>query len=110
MDKEQLQWDIIEKAKLVLINWSSNNNVYIHEVYFVPMNDFSLEVYIFYRNDNDIILNKGNGISDDVKQIFLKTLSDMDYFRYYKNNISFIFDSHENVVKNYSGSYFFRLR
>jgi hypothetical protein len=74
------------------------------------MPNFSLEVYIFYKNDFDMTQNKNNGISDKAKQVFLKALNDLNYMRCFNNNITFIFDSNENVINNYQGSCFLRLR
>lgn len=110
MKKEEQQWDLLEKAKIILMGWSKDNNVHIFAVHFVPMFDFSLEVYVFYENDFDITQNQNNGISDKVKQFFLKALNDFNYMKYFSDNITFIFDSNENVISNYQGNYFLRLR
>ncbi|HNX29616.1 MAG TPA: hypothetical protein PKN87_09460 [Syntrophomonadaceae bacterium] len=110
MKKEEQQWDLIEKAKTILMKWSENNNANLLAVHFVPMFDFSLEVYIFYKSDADIKRNQNNGISEKAKQIFLKALNDMEYMKNFNDNITFTFDSNENVINNYEGSYFLRLR
>lgn len=110
MKKDEQQWDLIEKAKSVLIDWSKNNNVNVFAVHFVPMFDLSLEVYVFYDNNLEIEQYLNNGISNEVQQIFIKELNHLRYFKDFKDKIEFIFDSNENVVKNYQGSYFFRLR
>jgi hypothetical protein len=109
-NKEKLQWNIIEKAKNALMKWSKDNLANIHAIRFVSMFDFSLEVYIFYKYNSDITKNEINGLTDNAKQYFLKTISDMDYMKHFESNIAFIFDSDENVIKNYNGSYFLRLR
>lgn len=108
--KETLQWDIIEKAKENLIEWSKENNARIFTMHFVPMFDFSLEVYVFYESDNDIIQNQTNGTTERVKQFFLKVISDLDYMKYFGDSITFVFDSNENIAKNFEGNYFLRLR
>jgi hypothetical protein len=108
--KEKQQWDIIEKAKELLIEWSNKNNARIFTIHFVPMYDFSLEVYVFYEKDADISENQKNGVSENVKQIFIKTISSMGYMEKFGDKISFEFDSNENVINNYNGSYFLRLR
>ena len=92
------------------MNWSQTNKVNLYAVHFVPMPDFSLEVYVFYEKDIDITQNHQNGVSENIKQIFLKTLNDLNYMKYFNNNITFTFDSNENVINNYQGSYFLRLR
>lgn len=110
MNKEEKQWEIINKAKVVLMNWAVINKIHIITVHFIPMFDSSLEVYLFYENNKDISQNTTNGISDMVKQIFLKTLKDLNYYKHFSDKIMFIFDSNENVIKNYQGNYFLRLR
>jgi hypothetical protein len=107
---EKLQWDIIEKGKEKLLEWSKENNAHIFTVHFVPIGFSPLEVYIFYENDIDIVQNEKNGVTDNVKRVFLETISDMNYMKIFDDNITFTFDSNENVIKNYQGSYFFRLR
>ncbi|ABN54157.1 MAG TPA: hypothetical protein DEF39_10870 [Hungateiclostridium thermocellum] len=110
MKKEELQWDFIKKAKAVLMNWSEANNIHLFAVHFIPLSDFSLEVYVFYESDIDITQYQQNGVSDKIKQVFLEALNDLNYMKIFNNNITFTFDSNENVINNYQGSYFFRLR
>lgn len=107
---EKLQWDIIEKGKEKLLKWSKENEAQIFTVHFVPIGFSPLEVYIFYENDSDIVLNEKSGITENVKRVFLETISNLDYTKIFDNNIIFIFDSNENVIKNYQGNYFLRLR
>lgn len=64
---EKLQWDIIEKGKEKLLEWSKENNAHIFAVHFVPIGFSPLEVYIFYERDSDIVQNSKNGVSDNVK-------------------------------------------
>lgn len=108
--KEKKQWDILKKTRDFIMNWAKENCINIHIIHFIPMIDFSLEIYVFYKNNSDLAKNKTTGISDEVKKIFLKTLLEVDYIKSFGNNIVFIFDSDENVIKNYEGSYFLRLR
>ncbi len=110
MKKDEKQWDLIDKAKQVLISWAKDNNVNVFAVQFVPMFDLSLEVYVFYDNDLEIEKYLNNGISNKVKKVFINELNSLRYFEDFNEKIEFIFDSNENVVKNYQGSYFFRLR
>lgn len=110
MKKEVQQWNMLEKAKTKLVDWSKSISVHLFAVHFVPMLDFSLEVYIFYENDKDISTNESNGISDRIKETFLNALDELSYYKCFDNSITFVFDSNENVMKNYQGSYFLRLR
>lgn len=108
--KEELQWDLIKKAKKLFMLWAENNNINIYDIHFVPMSDFRLEVYIFYEKNDDINKNQLSGQTEQVKVAFLEELSKLDYKKHFSKEVSFIFDSNENVVENYEGSYFFRLR
>lgn len=108
--KEEQQWVQLEKAKTKLFNWARCNNVKIVEVHFVPMFDFAVEVYVFYKDNADLAQNQDNGVSELIKHVFLKILSDLGYIEYFGDKAKFIFDSDENVINNYQGNYFLRLR
>lgn len=103
--KEDLQWEIIKKAEESFMARAKNINIY-----FVPMRNFRLEVYVFYEKNEDINKNQLSGKTEQVKREFLEELSKLDYKKHFSEEVSFIFDSNENVVENYAGSYFFRLR
>lgn len=110
MIKEDQQWDYLKKVKEDVINWANNHQINLHTIHFIPMSDYSLEVYVFYECDIDIIQSENNGVSDKVKQYIIKALNDLNYMDIFNDNLTFIFDSHENVCNNYQGSYFLRLR
>lgn len=113
-----VQWNILTKAKNEIVEWSEKVHANIFAVYFIPSDDYSptippenysLGVYIFYETDNDIINNKNNGITEESKKIFQQVISRLDYQKYFGNKIVYMFDSNENVVKNYEGNYYYRL-
>jgi hypothetical protein len=74
--------------------------------------DDSLGVLIFYENDSDIVTYNGDGTTEAIKTKFLDELvATKTRFLFSElPKINFAFDSHENVVKNFEGSYFLRLR
>ncbi|GAC1327689.1 MAG: hypothetical protein NVSMB28_24460 [Collimonas sp.] len=74
--------------------------------------DDSLGVLIFYENDSDIVAYEKDGTTDMIKLKFLEELaaSKLQFSFSELPEMDFVFDSHENVVKNYDGSYFLRLR
>lgn len=74
------------------------------------MFDLSLEVYIFYEKDTDIEQYLISGQSSEIQQVFIKELNKLNYFNTFSKKIEFVFDSNENVINNYQGSYFLRLR
>jgi len=77
--KEELQWNIIKKAKKLLMDWSNNDKVNIYDIHFIPMLDFRLEVYVFYEKDEDVSQNQLSGNTDRVKELFLDSLSKLEY-------------------------------
>ncbi len=110
MKKEDRQWTILEKAKTILMDWSKENDAHVFSVHFVPMLNFAVEVYVFYETDYDKAQNESDKVSEIIKQKFLKELITLRYMELFDDNITFIFDFHENVINNYQGSYFLRLR
>jgi hypothetical protein len=107
---EKIQWKLTEKAKKKIIKWAKKNSIEIHEIHFIPMYDFSLEIYIFFVSDKCLQVYEENSITQTLKENFIDILSKLEYMDRVSSKIDFVFDSHENVVKNYNGSYFFRLR
>jgi hypothetical protein len=66
---------------------------------------------VFYYRDRDIQVNKNNGTSQaiiDVYYSILKKYDELDYFT--RENIVVKFDSKENLDKNYEGSLFYYSR
>ncbi|MEX0996266.1 MAG: hypothetical protein WDZ45_04395 [Flavobacteriaceae bacterium] len=72
--------------------------------------DKDLDVWLFFDTD-EIVMNYAiNGTTEKVKKEYLRILEDLNYPSNYLDQVIFHIDSHENVVKNYEGSYFYRLR
>jgi hypothetical protein len=68
-------------------------------------------VIVFYFNDNDIDVNLKNGISEKIKSDYydiLKRFDKLGYWTYGEFHV--IFDSKENLDKNYEGSLFYYSR
>ena len=82
----------------------------IHEIHFVPHGGTLLEIYIFYPTDKDAIENEGTVLTEHVKNIFNEALSSVERGEVVGEDVRYEFDSHDNVLKNYQGNYFLRLR
>lgn len=65
------------------------------------------EIWVFYNTDADLKECSRNGVSDDIVRYFQEELNRVGRT---KRTEYIQFDSYENVVKNYQGSYYLRLR
>ncbi len=75
--------------------------------------DKNLDVLFAYETDAELELRNADETSTALKQQFEEELESSKKvlpFRLMPENIGYSFDSHENVVRNYQGSYFLRLR
>jgi hypothetical protein len=105
------QWRVLKQIRPRFESWL-NGEIWkkrFHSIEFIPHADF-LEVFLFYETDADIASGNSEGISKALRERILSDLRELEYPQVDSTNIRFIFDSHENVVKNFKGSYFFRLR
>jgi hypothetical protein len=108
-----IEFEILEQAKNKILAWAQTvNNGLFHIEYSVPFvkNDYTLVVVFFYKFDKMITDYAENGKSEEVKNKFISLLREFQYPFQLIPLISFIFDSDENVQKNYQGSYFYRMR
>ena len=112
MNREE-QFAIIAKAKEAIMKWAESQQIHLFRVeYVVPFvqDDFSLYTWFFFKTDQDVVNYEKDGTSERLSQQFLVTLEGMGYPAPNIKQVSFIFDSDENVQKNYEGNYFYRLR
>lgn len=73
----------------------------------------SLGVLVSYDTDAELELRNADGTSESLKSEFrdeLERSRSVLPFERMPESISFDFESHENVIRNYRGSYFLRLR
>ena len=87
-------------------------SVPLHRVEFVVpfvATDFGLGVWLFVETDAQLrALTQKHG--SWLKREFLNALRAQGYPERWLGEVNFEFDSHENVVKKFEGSYFYRLR
>lgn len=106
-------WDIIDEAKVSIIEWAKDQGALIYRIEYVATFedwDNGIEVYIFFRSDEEKEKLASTDFFSILKQHYLQLLGNLKYPFVKFPNIAFIFDSDENVVRNYEGSYFYRLR
>ncbi|NMC56152.1 MAG: hypothetical protein GYA50_02880 [Eubacteriaceae bacterium] len=64
--------------------------------------------YVFYYSDEDVKRNLENGVSKQIKDDYFEELKKLDEFNVYTyDTFEMIFDSLENVDKNYKGNLYY---
>ncbi len=102
-----------ETAKAQLLEWAESAGVPLVHIEFVfpfAKTDFGLSVWLFLDSDASVARLQADGTIERLRQEFLSRLSATDYPADWLPDIAFVVDSHENVVRNYEGSYLYRLR
>ncbi|HOB01509.1 MAG: hypothetical protein BWZ07_03093 [Alphaproteobacteria bacterium ADurb.BinA280] len=69
-----------------------------------------LGVWFFYETDAQRCHGEESDLSNAMRERFLRALKESGYPDAYLPLVSFAFDSHETVLRDYCGSYFNRLR
>ena len=103
----------IECARTRLLNWAEAKKIPINRVEIVASFqdwDDGIGVWVFYEHDADVTERNENGSSNEIESKLLGYLDDCEYPYGKFPNVVFVFDSHENVQKNFGGNYFYRLR
>jgi len=82
----------------------------LNNIYILVQRDVNFRVYVFFKKDADLEDCKRNGITDAIAQFVREELERVGRGRKEDTSVAFEFDSHENVDRNFEGSYFNRLR
>ena len=82
----------------------------VHQIHFIPINAEHLEIYVFFNRDEDLAVSEKSGVTQTIKNYFNEELEQVSRGANSGVTLRFEFDSHENVLKNFQGSYFLRLR
>ncbi len=107
------QFAYIETAKGDVLAWAKKKGIPLARIeYVVPFVDtnFSLSAWFFYETDDQ--LQRSEEMEWPVRLVseLRQVLKRLGYPAAWLSKITGFFDSHENVVRNYEGSYFYRLR
>jgi hypothetical protein len=100
-------WNAIEIAKSGFLKWAASNDIAVYCVEYVP--NTPIEIYVFFPTNKDLQQHKETGRLQAIKAHYRQLLAEAQYPQE-RFPVYFYFDSHENVVKNHKGSYFYRLR
>jgi hypothetical protein len=106
------QFSFLEAAEGQLFSWSKERGIPLHRVEFVvPFveTDFGLSVWLFYHTDEELVHEQENSYSE-IDKAFMDILRALGYPEEWCRDITFTFDSHEHVERDYQGNYFYRLR
>ena len=106
-------WEIIARAREMLLELEASKGIAIHEVHITATFekwDDGIGVWIFFPTDDELNAYGKKGATEAIETDLRNILKQLKYpFRRFPR-VNFVFDSDENVQKNYEGSYFYRLR
>ncbi len=103
----------ITEAKANVLVWALAERIPLHTIEYVATFeewDHGIGVWIFYKTDADLRSNSASGTNAQLQQQILSGLRSANYPFAQFPEVVFNFDSHENVVRNFQGNYFYRLR
>ena len=103
----------VEAARPLILSWAEANGIPLHHVEFVipfVQADLSLDVWFFYRTDGQSEQAESLGWPVRLESAFRDVLRSAGYAEESIPEVRFGYDSHENVERNYEGSYFYRMR
>lgn len=107
------QFKIIEAARTRMFDRAQTLGIPLHVIeYVVPFvpTDFSLNVFFFLKTDQQVREARSAKRQGEMSAEFVKILRSLGYSEEWLTQISFEFDSDENVQRHYQGSYFHRMR
>jgi hypothetical protein len=105
-------WVSLEKARQQFMEWARSNGIAMERVEHVATFeqwDKNTELYLFFSTDAELERIKSKNELSEIENQYRHFLLDLKY-PFERWPIALYFDSHENVVKNYEGNYFYRLR
>lgn len=109
MRENKLEWAHLNMVEKRVMERLLDGNI-VHGVHFVPINEQRLEIYVFFNRDEDIAKCEESGVTQTIKDYFNEELNRVNRGSAAGVKVRFEFDSHENVVQNFRGNYFLRLR
>lgn len=112
-ENRPIQLDFVDRVSDLTIEWTKKSDISLHTIEtVVPFvtTDKDLDVWLFFDTNETVKTYQKNGTIEKVKEEYLRTLEGFNYPRDYLDHVTFHIDSHENVIKNYEGNYFYRLR
>ena len=106
-------WEIIERLRREIVEWSSTIGAPIHRIeYVATFEDFDdgIEIYIFFDTAENLRAFSKDRLTEAIEKEFKLRLRATNYDFSAFGRINVVFDTDENVRRRYGGSYFDRLR
>jgi hypothetical protein len=82
----------------------------LYNFFLLWQRDVDFRAFIFFDRNIDIVECRENGIMDRMKDFVFEELKRVGRGERGRTSIDFEIDSNENVIKNYEGDYYLRLR
>jgi len=67
------------------------------------------EFYVFFENNNDIILSRSKGLTGEIEKYIEEELNSSNFVNHGEFDLIVEFDSNQNVQKKFNGNYYNRL-
>ena len=106
-------FEVLRHANRELVRWAQANNLPVYRVENVATFeqwDDGIAVWVFFEKDSDLRSCSDEGTREKIRAQYTHLLDNGGYPFEQFPNVTFTFDSHENVQRHYAGSYFYRLR
>lgn len=97
----------LEEVRMRMLRQFGWQGLHQFVVLYSPSRD-AFGVYVFYGRSNQIESAAASGLSDDIKEAVLVALESFGRGQRSGLNVTFEFDSDENVQDNFGGDYFWR--
>ena len=105
-------WRAVKCVRKAFYTWSRKQGIAVERVeHLATFEDWDTRtaIYIFFKTNSELQRLRTDGGLEKIEQWYRQQLTDAHYPSE-KWCPQFAFDSHENVVTNFQGSYFYRLR
>ena len=107
------QFACIEFARTNLMRWAEEQGISLYRIGFVvPFveTDLGLSAWFFFETDEQLRRSGAMGWTGRLSARLMDVLEALGDSAPWLTNMGFVWDSHENVIHNYEGSYFYRVR
>ncbi len=107
------QLETISEVKPLLMQWAIDQSIPLEHIeVVVPFvdDDFDLHAVMFMSTNADLEACRKDGMTTRIQEKYIASLKQHEYPDTWLEQVSFEFDSKENVDLNYEGSYFYRMR
>lgn len=108
MTYDEMWGDNLDIAEMHTLNQIPKEN--IHCIHFIPIGLHKVQVHVFYHTNDDLAQLNRDGFSQQFMDLMGVELNKLGIGEEQGIQLRYEFDSHENVVKNFAGNYYHRLK